>query len=101
MKGLRCTTSNCEYNTCERCQAGVIDVSRGAVCRSKTKREGGALSQVFAGYEAASAYPMEEPELIVQCDADCIYNSNSLCTREHVNIADGMMRTRCVSRRRG
>jgi hypothetical protein len=100
MKGLRCTTANCEYNTCERCQAGIIDVSRGAVCRSKTKREGGALAQVFAGYEAASAYPMEDPELIVQCDADCIYNSNSLCTREHVNIADGVMRTRCVSRKR-
>ena len=100
MKGLRCTTANCEYNCLERCQAGIIDVSAGAVCKSKTKREGGALSQVFAGYEAGSTYPMEEPELIVQCAADCIYNHNSLCTREHVNVADGHLRTRCTSRKR-
>lgn len=99
MKGLRCTTDNCQYNLGERCQAGIIDVSAGAVCRSKTKREGGALAQLFAGYEAAAA-PMEDPELIVQCDADCIYNQNHLCTREHLTIQDGVVRTRCTSRRR-
>lgn len=100
MKGLRCTTQDCEHNCHERCSAGVIDISKGAVCKSKIKREGGALSQLFEEYEAGQSFDMYEPELIVQCDADCIYNSNHLCTREHVSVEDGVLRTKCSSRRR-
>ena len=100
MKGLRCTTSDCEHNCHERCSAGVIDISAHGVCKSKMRREGGALSQLFEEYEAARSFDAYDPELIVQCEADCIYNSNHLCTREHVSVEDGVLRTKCSSRKK-
>ncbi len=101
MKGLRCTTENCEHNYCNRCMAGVIDVSEMAVCKTKLKREGGSLEQLFKEYEAApSIDSFEEPEVVVQCNADCVYNNNHLCNRENLDIEDGMFKTKCFSRRR-
>ncbi|MBO4535247.1 MAG: DUF1540 domain-containing protein [Clostridia bacterium] len=100
MKGLRCTTDNCQHNCHERCEAGIIDISQHGTCKSKIKREGGALSQLFEDYEAGPDYSMDEPELIVQCDADCIYNSNHLCTKEHVSVQDGLIATKCFSRKK-
>ncbi len=100
MKGLHCTTDNCEHNCHERCTAGVIDVNEHAVCKTKIKREGGALAQLFEGYEAAPSADLENTDVIIQCDADCIYNCNRLCTRENVSIEDGLARTKCFSRKK-
>lgn len=101
MKGLKCTTSNCEFNDRSHCLAGIIDISDSAVCKTKQKREGGALSQIFAEYEAAPDIEMlDDVETVVQCNADCIYNSNHICTREHLSIEDSVIRTKCFSRKR-
>lgn len=101
MKGLKCTTANCEYNSHNHCMAGIINVSETAVCKTKLKREGGALSQIFAEYEAAPDIGLlEETETVVQCDADCIYNVNHICTREHLSIDDSFVRTKCFSRKK-
>lgn len=101
MKGLRCTTNNCEYNSRDHCTAGIINVSESAVCRTKVRREGGALSQIFAEYEAAPDIEMlDETESVVQCDADCIYNTNHMCTRENLSIEDSVIRTKCFSRKK-
>ncbi len=101
MKGLRCTTANCEHNYGNRCMAGIIDVSEGAVCKTKLKRAGGSLEQLFKEYEMApSADAIEEPETVVQCSAECVFNNNQICGRENLTIEDGVFRTRCFSRRK-
>ncbi|MBQ9145300.1 MAG: hypothetical protein IJX70_02380 [Clostridia bacterium] len=100
MKGLRCTTDNCEHNCHERCTAGIIDINAHGVCKSKLKRDGGSLEQLFSAYEAGESFEELEPELIVQCEADCIYNCNHLCTRENLSIQDGAWRTKCFSRKK-
>ncbi len=101
MKGLRCTTNNCEYNSRDHCTAGIINISENAVCRTKVRREGGALSQIFAEYEAAPDIELlDETEIVVQCDANCIYNTNHMCTRENLSIEDSVIRTKCFSRKK-
>ncbi len=101
MKGLKCTTGNCEYNSHNHCMAGIIDISESAVCKTKVKREGGALSQIFAEYEAAPDIDMlDGVETIVQCDADCLYNTNHICNRENLSVEDSIIRTKCFSRKK-
>lgn len=100
MKGLRCTTANCEHNKCEHCLAGVVDINEKGVCKSKIKRDGGALAQLFDNYESATAFDFTENENIVQCAADCIYNLNSECTRERLLVEDGVIKTKCADRRK-
>ncbi|NCA66774.1 MAG: DUF1540 domain-containing protein [Clostridia bacterium] len=101
MKGLKCTTNNCEHNDHDHCMAGIIDISESAVCKTKLKREGGTLSQIFAEYEAAPDIEMlEDVETVVQCDADCVYNTNRMCSRENLNIEDSVIRTKCFSRKK-
>lgn len=100
MKGLRCTTANCENNKCERCYAGSVAINERGVCKTKRKREGGALSQLFENFEAANSFDMDDPETNVSCNADCIYNVNSGCNREHLLVEDGVIKTKCVNRKK-
>jgi len=101
MKGLRCGTSNCEHNECERCMAGIIDIGPNGVCKTKIKRDGGELSQIFANYEAApEADLLDNVDTIVQCSADCIFNVNSLCGLEAINVEDGLIKTKCMTRKK-
>ena len=100
MKGLRCTTANCENNRCERCYAGSVDINERGVCKSKKKREGGALAQLFENYEAANSFELEDPETEVLCDADCVYNVNSKCSREHLLVEDGVIKTKCANKKK-
>lgn len=98
MKELRCTTANCEHNKCEKCFADSIQISEKGICKSKIKRDGGALSQLFENYEAGSSFEMDEVDTEVSCNADCIYNCNSECTREHLHVEDGFIKTKCADR---
>jgi hypothetical protein len=101
MKGLKCTTSNCEHNVKCHCTAGIINVGENAVCCSKIKRVGGALSQTFADMEAAvDMDTLANEEVLVQCDAECKFNSNSKCTREHLLVEDSIIKTKCFSRQK-
>lgn len=98
MKELRCTTANCEHNKCEHCFANTIEISEKGVCKTKSKRDGGALSQLFENYEAGSSFDFNDVQTEVTCNADCIYNNNSECTREHLLVEDGIIRTKCANR---
>ena len=81
--------------------AGIIDIGANGVCKSKVKREGGELSQIFANYEAApEADVLNNVDTVVQCAADCIFNVNSMCGLEAINIEDGLLRTKCMTRKR-
>ena len=81
--------------------ASIIDVSEMGVCKTKLKREGGSLEQLFKEYEAAPAVDsLETPEVTIQCNADCVFNNNHICSRENLEIGDGMFKTKCFSRRR-
>ena len=52
MKGLMCTTGNCEHNRNCRCLAGIVDFDKHGVCKSRCKR-GGIPKQTGAAIEAA------------------------------------------------
>ena len=38
MKGLKCTTSNCEFNNNYHCTAGFITINKRGVCVTRQKR---------------------------------------------------------------
>ena len=41
MKGLKCTTSNCEFNEGFHCKAGVVNIDKRGNCITRIKRENG------------------------------------------------------------
>lgn len=100
MKGLRCTTSNCEYNKNMHCTATNIEINKRGICNTKMKREGGILAQVFENFEAASELDEELSNVTVRCDANCLYNLNGLCGRESISVEDGLVSTKCFSRKK-
>ena len=100
MKGLRCTTANCEYNRNLHCTAIAVDISPRAVCNTKMKREGGMLAQVFENFEAANELDVEYKDVTVHCDAECLYNINRVCGRDSITVEDGIVSTKCFSRKK-
>lgn len=101
MKGLKCTTNNCEYNSICHCTAGIVNINEKGVCSSKMKRSGGVLSQSFSDMEASSSESsLENMDTLVQCDAECVYNDNFKCTRENLLIEDSLIKTKCFSRKK-
>ena len=102
MKDLICMTSNCEHCVLNRCEAGIINVSKGGVCATRRKREGGVLSQNYADMEASTELSfVERPIVSVQCDAKCVYNHDYKCHAEGITLEDGIVATRCATRSKG
>lgn len=101
MTGLKCTTHNCEYNTNCHCHAGVINIDKHGVCKTKQKREYGVLAQEKANIEAAKDFDFDHNQDIhIQCDSSkCAYNHNNTCCSQIVNICDGVVRTKCYTKR--
>ncbi len=97
MNQLKCTTVNCQHNLKNHCNAGIIAVSDRAVCDSKIKRAGGALEQTFAELEASEEFLADAPN-VVQCDAECLYNRDNLCTATSILVADTILGTKCKTR---
>lgn len=97
MMQLKCTTSNCQHNLKCHCNAGLITVNQKGVCDSKIKRAGGALEQTFKEMEASDEFLNDAPS-VVQCTADCVYNSNSHCTATSLLVNDMMLSTKCATR---
>ncbi len=98
MKEIVCETSNCEHNLKCRCLAGIVSIGGTAKCQSKIKREGGSLAQAFADIEAGDDAFDNVPDLVVQCDADCAFNSGGICTNERIEVTDGILSTKCRTR---
>lgn len=99
MKKILCHTANCEHNLKNTCFAGVISIGENAKCDSKIKRDGGVLAQAFADVEASEELDkLSNTEAIVQCDADCIYNRDNVCTCDEIVVDDKMLSTKCKTR---
>lgn len=94
---LKCTTSNCQHNLKNHCNAGIIIINEKGVCNTKIKRSGGALEQTFAELEAAEEFLNEAPD-IVQCYADCIYNKDNKCNAATILVGDMIINTKCATR---
>jgi hypothetical protein len=75
----------------------MIGVSDTAVCDTKIKRAGGALEQTFAELEAGEEFLSEAPA-VVQCEAECLYNTDKKCTAHSLLVADSVFRTKCKTR---
>lgn len=101
MKGLRCTTLNCEHNIMNCCTAGIVNISTTGACATKMKREGGILAQSFRDMEASEELrtDLAERDNLVQCEANCEYNDNYKCTASHILIEDGILKTKCYTRK--
>ncbi|MDR2047235.1 MAG: DUF1540 domain-containing protein [Clostridiales bacterium] len=101
MNHLKCTTANCEHNIRENCTAGIITVEDNAVCGTKIKREGRVLAQQFAELEAAAEISsVEKAKTYIQCDADCVYNKDNVCSSERVLVSDTLFSTKCATRKK-
>ena len=81
MKGLKCTTCNCEFNRACHCNAGVIKVGKTGVCETRQKRRYGIIQQNSVNIEAAKDFDYESgKEVLIHCE----------CA--------GLMRTKCFSK---
>lgn len=98
MKQIICETSNCEHNIKCRCLAGIISVGDRAKCLSRIKREGGALAQSFADVEAGEEFHGASSDSIVQCAAECAFNSGGICSAEKITVKDALLGVKCKSR---
>lgn len=100
MKGLMCTTGNCEHNRNCRCLAGIVDFDKHGVCKSRCKR-GGIPNQNGAAIEAAIDFEYGySPDVLVKCEcADCTYNRNRVCSCESIDVGDALVRTHCFTKR--
>lgn len=101
MSGLKCTTRNCVHNTNCHCNAGVICIDKNGVCKTKVKRDYGILEQEKANIEAAKDFDFDDnTQVFIQCDSTkCNYNHNNACCSQIVNVCDGMIRTRCFTKK--
>lgn len=100
MKDLKCTTANCEHNKLGKCRAGIIHIDTKGFCATKMKRDGGILAQDFSDFEAANAEePENETDTFVECQANCVFNNNNVCTKDGIKVSDGIFKTKCFSKR--
>ncbi len=102
MKGLNCTTTNCEFNRNGKCTAISVEISNRGICNTKMKRDGGMLSQMFESFETAGELEdiANPKDVVVRCDANCLYNVNRICGRENINVEDSLISTKCFSRKK-
>jgi len=101
MKGLKCTTTNCELNYACHCQAGVINISQNAVCNTKIKKGFLPIKEEYSNFEAANEFDYDEnDDVLIQCDSvKCIYNNDHICSADLVNVKDGIIKTKCVTKK--
>ena len=99
MDNLKCTTSNCEFNIRNHCNAKVIDISEKGVCTTRIKRKGGAYAQALAEFEFSDelfAPTAGDPSIICNATA-CEFNSEHTCKRDSLLIGDSLIKTKCFS----
>lgn len=101
MKGLKCTTANCEYNEGCHCKAGIINIGSNGVCESKIKRENGVMEQEFINMEVASEFSYEDnDDVLIECDSTkCIYNHAHRCNSDIVTVSDSIIKTKCKTKK--
>ena len=100
MSAIKCTTHNCENCNGCHCTAGIIQIDKHGVCKTKHKREYGALEQEKVNIEAAKDFDFDSGEnTFIECDStNCQYNHNNMCCSNIVNVCDGMFKTKCFTK---
>lgn len=99
MKNLKCTTSNCEFNVRNHCNAKIVDITEKGVCSTRIKRKGGAYAQAIAEFELSDElFPSTPLDTAVMCNAKkCAYNNGHACTRDSLLVGDSIIKTKCFS----
>ena len=101
MKGLKCTTSNCIYNNAGHCEAGIINIDKNGVCKTKMKEKFNNIDNEYSKMEVANDFDYEDNEdVLIECNAcHCIYNHDNICNAKLVTIQDGVAKTKCVTKK--
>lgn len=100
MEKLECFCADCEHNHACRCGAGIVNMDKAGVCRTRQRRGLGMLGQKF---EAAQDFALvSDSHTLVQCDCtDCLYNKGRLCCSAAISVRDKMLRTKCTTKKEG
>ena len=100
MKGLKCTTNNCEFNNRGHCEAGVINIGANAICKTKMKKHFEDIDAEYERMEVAGEFDFSEnDDVLIECDSvNCKYNKDHICTANRVDIRDTLMHTKCVTK---
>ncbi len=100
MKGLKCTTSNCEFNEGCHCRAGIINVDKHGNCATKLRRENGVIEQEFINMETAAEFDYSDnDDTFIECGStECMHNKSNKCAAEHITVGDKMMHTKCKTK---
>ena len=100
MKGLKCTTNNCEFNEGCHCRAGIINIDKSGACKTKLKREHGVIEQEFINMETAEEFDyMDNDDVLIECESiNCKHNKNFRCSAGNVKVDDKLYRTKCTTR---
>ncbi len=98
MENLQCFCANCEHNHACKCGAGIINMDKSGACRTRQRRGTGMLGQKF---EAAQDFALaSDVNTLVQCDCtDCLYNNSRLCNSPAITVRDGVMKTKCMTKK--
>ena len=101
MKGLKCTSTDCEYNNHGHCEAGVINIAANGVCKTKLKLKDDGIDNEYSRLEVAEDFDYSDnDDVLIECDAkQCMYNKDHMCTSNIVNIQDSILKTKCVTRK--
>ncbi len=100
MKGLKCTTSNCEFNEGFHCKAGVVNIDKRGNCITRIKRENGVIEQEFVNMEVSSEFNYSDNEdTLIKCNStDCSYNKCFKCAADFINVGEKLLSTKCKTR---
>ena len=100
MKGLKCTTSNCEFNEGFHCKAGVVNIDKRGNCITRIKRENGVIEQEFVNMEVSSEFNYSDNEdTLIKCNStDCSYNKCFKCSADFISVGEKLLSTKCKTR---
>lgn len=81
MFDLKCKRKGCEYNKNCNCTASEVDVRKDTTCKTykpSNEAEVGEVEKV--------GQPMIRKDIDVECKADCIFNTNYICTANGITV---------------
>ena len=79
-----------------------MKVNEKGICSTKKKRPGGAYAQAIAEFELADELsPLLDKETELKCVCkECSYNHSETCSSPEVLIGDGIITTKCFTRKK-
>ena len=90
MSKIKCSQEKCKYNNCQHCMLEGIQVNEKTNCTSyKEGPHKQNLKFEFASFEIKENH--------INCNAtQCLYNKNTNCTINHLNIGKNQNEAPCI-----